>query len=524
MRRIPKGHVNADLFSPALTRREAIRLMGVGAGAALAVGSGLLGCQGAAPRSLVVGASRGGAGPFAFVPAHEQARWVRSGEVSPVELVTECLERIERLDPQLHAYVTVVPEQALAEARRMESRVGDDAPPFLGLPTSIKDLTPTADIRTTYSSKVFADWIPEEDHPVVARMRRAGFIIVGKTNTPEFGTSFTESELNGICRNPWDLERTPSGSSGGAAVAVAAGLGSVAHGTDGAGSIRVPSSFCGVVGLKPSRGRVAFGPDFGNGVLDQSVHGPLARTVRDCAALLDVMVGHLAGEPYWGPSPERPFVEEAGLPSGRLRVALCTEFPMGPTEPECAGAAHAAAQLIESLGHDVEEATPDWVTILRHGGLRGPGFAARVDAEDAERLEPRNRALWYHSQQARLIDTHRALPSVRAARQKFLKFWDRYDLLLTPTCGIAPPPVGTVPWDASPQEHQAYFATFPNYAVPFNYSGQPAISLPLHWSDQGMPIGVQIVGRPFDEALLIRIAAELEQVRPWARRVPPMAT
>lgn len=504
-----------------LTRREAISVLGTGAGLAA-------GCQRAAPPSSGTNESSGerGRSDLAFLPAVDQAALVRRREILPVELVTACLNRIERLNPQLRAFVTIAAERALDEARRMErelSGAGDDLPPFWGVPISIKDITPTAGIRTTYSSKVFADWIPDQDHPIVTRIKRAGFIVVGKTNVPEFATSFTESELNGVCRNPWDRTRTPGGSSGGAAAAVAAGLGAVAHGNDFGGSIRVPASFCGLVGLKASRGRVAFGPTFQDVWGNSHVEGALTRTVADCATLLDVMVGHFQEEPHWAPAPERPFLEEVGRSSGRLRVAVSTEAPLGTTEAECANAAHAAATLIESLGHDVEEATPDWGRIQETASaMSGPGLGALVEGSDVDRLEPRNQAMWQTAQDVTVVDSLRVLPRAHAARRTFLEFWDTYDVLVTPTCGIEPPAVGWARWDQSPEEHRATFGTFPNFPQPFNLSGQPAISLPLHWSSQGMPIGVQIVGRVFDEATLIRLAAELEQVSPWADRTPTM--
>src|SRR5215216_5997468 len=229
---------------------------------------------------------------LAFLPALEQARLVREREVTPVELVEEYLERIERLDPELNAYITVSADEALAQAR------GPLAGPFAGVPTPIKDLVDTAGIRTTYSCKAFANHVPAEDSELARRIRAAGFVVLGKSNTPEFGTTaITESELNGICRNPWDMSRTPGGSSGGAAAAVAAGLAPLAQGSDGGGSIRIPASCCGLYGIKPARGRISTAP-YGD-VFGLSTHGPLARTVRDAAALLDVMAGYELGDPHW---------------------------------------------------------------------------------------------------------------------------------------------------------------------------------------------------------------------------------
>src|SRR5207249_2963740 len=278
-------------------------------------------------------------------------------EVSPVELTRLYLDRIERLDPQLNAYVTVDGERALAAAR--EPAAGA----FGGVPIPIKDLNETAGLRTTFSCKAFADNVPDFDAAVVRRIRGAGFVILGKTNTPEFGTiAMTESELNGDCRNPWDTTRTPGGSSGGAAAALAAGLCPVAHGSDGGGSIRIPSSCCGLFGLKPSRGRVSPAP-YGSGSLGLGTSGPIARTVRDASALLDVMAGYEPGDFFFAPPPERPFLAEAGEAPGRLRIAITTEPPtFVPVDGTCAAAAHSAAQLLAELGHDVVEATPPWQT------------------------------------------------------------------------------------------------------------------------------------------------------------------
>ena len=246
---------------------------------------------------------------LAFLSAVEQARLIRAGEASSVELVQLCLERIERIDPSLNAFVTVCGDEALAAAGAADSTPGDA--PFRGVPIAVKDLAATAGIRTTYSSRAYADYVPDFDTAVVRRIRDAGFVIVGKTNTPEFGTvAFTESDLNGATRNPWNTDLTPGGSSGGAAAAVAAGLVPIAHATDGGGSIRIPASCCGLFGLKPSRGRVSSAP-FGS-LEGLSTAGPMARTVEDAAHFLDVLAGYEPGDPWWAPPPERPFAVTAG--------------------------------------------------------------------------------------------------------------------------------------------------------------------------------------------------------------------
>ncbi len=296
---------------------------------------------------------------LAFLPATEQARLIRERQVSPVALVELYLERIERLDPELGAFVTVRADEALAEARRKESEPAEA--PFHGVPIALKDLDTTAGIRTTFSCRAFADNVPDFDLAHVVKTRAAGFVVLGKTNTPEFGTTaFTDSPLNGPCRTPWDLGRNAGGSSGGAAAAVAAGLVGIAQGSDGGGSIRIPASCCGLFGIKASRGRVSnapFVPGIGLGTT-----GPLARTTARCGGVSRRRLRLRVGRPVSRAAPPaRPFAEEIGADPGRLRIALTTEPPLdADVDPACITAASDAAELLRSLGHEVEEAAPDW--------------------------------------------------------------------------------------------------------------------------------------------------------------------
>jgi Asp-tRNA(Asn)/Glu-tRNA(Gln) amidotransferase A subunit family amidase len=457
----------------------------------------------------------------AFAPALELAARVRAGEVSPVELTQLYLERIERLDPQLNSYVTVDAERALAAAR--EPREG----PFSGVPISIKDLTDTAGLRTTYSSKAFADNVPEIDHAVVRRIRDAGFVILGKTNTPEFGSiGMTESELNGDCRNPWDTSRTPGGSSGGAAAALAAGLCPVAQGTDGGGSIRIPSSCCGVFGIKPSRGRVSPAP-YGSGSLGLGTSGPIARTVRDAAALLDVMSGYEPGDSYVALTPERPFLAEAELAPGRLRIAVTTEPPVpAPVDPACAAAARTAADLLQELGHDVVDGTPPWQTdeTQLHFTRVWQIGPAVLGVDDLTLLEPLNRALAEAAHATPSTDVATSVMRLQQLARRVVEFWDDVDVVVTPTLALPPVPIGWT-WQDGDGDQQRAFARqwlWTPFTALLNVTGQPAMSVPLHWSDAGLPIGVQFVGRPFAEATLVRLAAQLEAARPWANRRPPV--
>jgi amidase len=459
---------------------------------------------------------------LAFAPALEHAARIRARDVSSVELVQLYLDRIERLDPLLNSYVTVDAEGALAAAR--EPREG----PFAGVPISIKDLTDTAGLRTTFSCKAFADRVPDADHSVVRRIRAAGFVVLGKTNTPEFGSiGMTESELNGDCRNPWDTTRTPGGSSGGAAAALAAGLCPVAHGSDGGGSIRIPASCCNLFGIKPSRGRVSPAP-YGAGSLGLSSSGPIARTVRDAAALLDVMSGYEAGDTYVAPPPTRPFVEEADSAPGRLRIAVTTEPPIPvPVDPVCAAAAGVAAELLAELGHDVVEATPPWQTddASVHFTRVWQVGPATAGVDDLSLLEPLNRMLAEAARTTPSPDATASILRLQQIARQVVAFWDDVDVVVSPTLALPPVPIGWTWADADGDPYRAFASQWlwtPFTAI-LNVTGQPAMSVPLHHSDDGLPIGVQFVGKPFAEATLVRLAAQLEEARPWADRRPAVS-
>jgi amidase len=452
---------------------------------------------------------------LAFLPALEQARLVREGEVSSVELVEEYLARIERFDPDLNAYVTVCADEALAQARSPEPG------PFSGVPLPIKDLTETAGIRTTFSCRAFAQYVPARDMEVVRRLRAAGFVPIGKTNTPEFGmTVVTESELNGIGRNPWNLERTPGGSSGGAAAAVAAGLAPIAHGSDGGGSIRIPASCCGVFGLKPARGRVSPAP-YGD-VYGLSNPGPLARTVADAAAFLDAIEGPVAGDPYVAPPPRRPFHDEVGAHPGRLRVGLGLTPPHPvPVDERCAAAAREAAHMLEELGHEVEEAElPQVAEALQLFGVVWQTIPTLYPFEDPSLLEPLSAAF---------VERARATPSVEyvqafAALQGYVRAlaaaYARYEVVLTPTLAQLPLPVGWVREPDDPWEQYDRAAAFTPFTPAVNVAGLPAVSVPFSWTEDGLPLGVQLIGPPAGEGVLIRLASQIEEARPWADRRP----
>ena len=464
-----------------------------------------------------------------WADAVTQAAAIRSGTTSASELLQDYLDRIERFDPLLRAYVAVDTERAIADARAADDAVSGNAgelPPFLGVTISVKDVIDVAGLPTTESSKALADHVATVDAPLIHRLRDAGFIVLGKTNVPEFCSSMTSSDLNGICRNPWDPERTPAGSSGGAAAALAGGLCAIAHGTDGAGSVRVPASFCGLVGVKPTRGFVSFGPERGNPYYVTSVDGILSRTTRDAAALLDVFAGAYDGDASWPGYPMPACGHAWQEEPGSLRIAVSTTPPMGETEAACAEATTAVADVLASLGHQVESRTPDWNAILvaALGPMNVPGPAGAVGLDQLQLVEPRNRPLVERGATYTVVEHAQWVELCRAASLEFLRFWDDIDVLLTPTCGMLPPSVDWAPWNQSPEEHMTTFMTFPNFAQPFNLSGQPALSLPLAWSDDGLPIGMQLAGRRFEEATLLRLAGQLEQARPWADRRPALVT
>jgi len=456
---------------------------------------------------------------LAFASAVEQARLVRSGEVTSAELVQLSLDRIAHLDPALNAFVTVCADEALAAAASIDSTPGEA--PFRGVPIGVKDLAATAGIRTTYSSRAYAEYVPDFDTAVVRRIREAGFVIVGKTNTPEFGTvAFTESDLNGATRNPWKADLTPGGSSGGAAAAVSAGLVPLAHATDGGGSIRIPASCCGLFGLKPSRGRVSSAP-FGS-LEGLSTAGPMARAVEDAAAFLDVLSGYEPGDPWWAPPPERPFAVTTREAPGRLRVAVTTTPPIDtPVDPECIRAAMAAAEVLAGLGHDVREETPPWrepglfdlfLTVWQVGPALHP--------VDETAMTPLNRGLVESARATSATEYARAVARLQAFTRRIVSFWADVDVLLTPTLALPPVPIGWQEAVTGSIEQLRRNTEFTPFTAVANLTGQPAMSIPLHWSDDGRPIGVQAIGPPAGDALLLQLAAQIEAVCPWAERRP----
>jgi amidase len=463
---------------------------------------------------------------LAFTPAVELAEQIRLKKISPVEVVEVYAQRIDELNPKLGAYLTPTLDGARDHAKEAERRInGEDLPPFFGVPISIKDLNDTAGVRTTLGNAAFADRIPDVDCETVAKIKRAGFIILGKTNTPEFGTTcFTDPPGYFPARNPWDTERTTGGSSGGAAGALAAGLCPISQGSDGGGSIRIPAALCGLFGIKASRGRVSHSPG-PQSFLSQD--GPIARTVADAAALLDAIAGYTTGDAWWAPTPERPFAQEVGRPPGKLRVAVSAEPPMDTTcAPANIQGARNAGKLLEQLGHDVVEADPPpWPQEVVEDFL--VTWAVGVCGQDPmppfESLEPVNQALIEFGRTVDAIRYELAVRRIHTASRTLVSFFDDYDVLVTPTVAGPPPIIGSYRDPNEPIAELLNAASLVPFTPPWNTTGQPAASLPLYEDEQGLPVGVQIVGRPADEATLIRLSAQIEEAAPWADRRPPVS-
>lgn len=463
--------------------------------------------------------------------ALEQAEAIRSREISPVELTEHYLARSEALNDAVGAFITLTPEVALQQAREAEQAVLDaasplDLPVLHGVVAPVKDLHFQAGVRCTMGSATY-DMAPFGDDHLVMRMRQGNLVMTGKTNTPEFGLPcYTEPAVAPPARTPWDLARSAGGSSGGAAAAVAAGLAPVAQGSDGGGSIRIPASVCGLVGIKTSRGRVSTGP-LRDPVGEFPVNGPLARTVRDAAALLDVMAGPFPDDPY--PAPPIPagetFLRAAGREPGVLRIGRYSSsiVPGAELHADCLEAYESASQLLEQLGHVVEDFTPtfpDTIVSTFETIWSVLALLTPVDPAREDELMPLTRYLRERGSRVSGLELASAVSFGRIISRGAIAAAAAYDVVLTPALAMPPVPVGYFTEGGDPAEDFERQKRFTPYTAIYNLTGQPAISLPLHWNDAGLPIGVQLVGRPYDEATLISLAAQLEQAKPWLGRRP----
>jgi amidase len=453
------------------------------------------------------------------------AELVRKKEVTALELVEAVIERIEKINPRLNAVVTRMYDQA-----RKAANAKLPQGPFTGVPFLLKDLVAAyAGVPMTFGARLLKDYIPDHDSELVRRYKRAGLIIIGKTNTPEFGIPpTTEPELFGPTRNPWDLTRSPGGSSGGSAAAVAAGIVPMAHGGDGGGSIRIPAANCGVFGLKPTRGRNSLAPDMGDMMGGLVCEHALTRTVRDSAALLDATAGSIPGDPYWAPPIKRPFIKEVGADPGRLSIAFTTQAATGAAvHADCVEAVKQAAALCEGLGHQVEEVTPalDAAAITRAFMVKyAAGTSAIIKAIKAtqDQVEPLTWGMHELGLKNDAADYLNAELFLQRVARDIAAFQERYDVILTPT--LAQPPV-KLGFFASPPDNPLNGMRRAAEIAPFtpicNATGQPAMSVPLYWNKDGLPIGTHFIGRFGDEATLFRLAAQLEQARPWKGKHSP---
>ncbi len=458
------------------------------------------------------------------------AEMVRNKQVSALELVDTAITRIERLNPQINAVIATMYEQARQAAR---GALPDG--PLRGIPFLLKDSLATyAGVPTTSACRLLQGRVADRDSELVARIKRAGLIVLGKTNCAEFGLLPTcEPLLFGATRNPWDLRRTPGGSSGGSAAAVAAGMVVMAHGSDGGGSIRIPASCCGVFGLKPTRARNPAGPGHGDVRSGLVVEHAVTRSVRDSAALLDATAGPDLGDPYCAPATRRPFLQEVGIDPGQLRIAF-SGYSFNPLHRDCALALRDAAQLCQELGHVVIEARPQ-VDYLRAAQLFTTlwtaGISATLDGIErssgksvgVEDVEPVTWELYRMGRRVSAAEYQLAICELQLLARDIARFFVDYDIWLTPVVTEPPPLLGS--FDAPPSDRFAAFrrawafAPMPGLC---NVTGQPAMTVPLYWTADGLPIGSHFAGRFGDEATLFRLAAQLEQSRPWNTRRPPL--
>jgi amidase len=464
-------------------------------------------------------------------PVSEVAALVRGGEVAAREAASAAIERIEALNGRVNAFVEVDAERALEAADAIEP--GDERP-FAGVPIAIKANTPVAGLCMNFGSKFLSGHRPDHNAYLVRRLRDLGFVVIGVTNMSEFGIlPTTEPRHTGPTRNPWDLERTPGGSSGGSAAAVLSGMVPVAHGNDGGGSLRIPAACCGLVGLKPSRGRISRGPDLGDSFV--GVDGVLTRTVAETAQLLDVLAGYEVGDATWAPRPVEPYTTSVRRDPGRLRVAMTTANALGAdVDPECERGMRVAGDLLSSLGHEVEEASPAlpgsdilglflkaFGPAVSLGVSYGELLAGRPPEEDE--IEPLSRALAHASQELSAVAYMAAVAQIQAVARGIVAFFAEYDLLLTPSLAQRPLRIGECNgWGSDPLADLDRSGQFTPYTALFNITGQPAIVVPLGFGDDGLPTTAHLVAKPLGEDTLLQVAAQMETALGRPQQVPEL--
>jgi amidase len=462
------------------------------------------------------------------------AELVARKEVTPDELGAAAFEAVAKVNPRINAVLHTIPKEAAAEIR-----IGLPRGPFTGVPFLIKEIVLHAKgVRCEMGSKLAQGYVPDADTELMARFRRAGFVLAGTTQTPEFGYNpTTETRAFGPVHNPWNLGHSPGGSSGGSGAAVAAGIVPIAHANDGGGSIRIPASCNGLVGLKPSRDRIPSGPDYGDLLCGLACEFALTRSVRDAAALLDAVAGPDPGAPGHPVPPARPYREQIGTPPSRLRIAWTTTPASGAKiDPECEKAVHETVRLLESLGHTLIEDRPryDWDAFLENVNVIWGAFGvASIDFASAmtgrkpgpDNLEAVTLASYEDGKRYSAIDLLNAMTHCNLVSRQVGPFFEKVDVLVTPTIARQPALLGELNQNRegmTAMEWTRQIFSYVPFTPLFNVTGQPAISLPLHWSADGLPVGVQIAGRFGDEATLLRLAAQLEQARPWAAKRPPI--
>lgn len=454
----------------------------------------------------------------------ELAQLIASRKVSPVELTEVCLRQIDALNPTLNAFLTVCGDEAMDSAKQAEPGAGPDSPPLHGIPIAVKDLEPTKGIRTTYGSLPFKDWVPDQDSIMVERLKKAGAIVLGKTNTPEFGESTsTENRLGDDCRNPWDTTRTSGGSSGGSGAALASYMCPLATGSDGGGSIRIPSSFCGVYGIKATHGRV---PTRDNGWSLFSDPGPMSRTVRDSVLMLNLIAGRDSRDSLAIRSQPPDYLKALDGDVKGLKIAWSSDLGFGTVDPEVLSVTREAAELFEDMGCALEDATPE-------SGAPFEIFGTIVIVEDyatyrlllkshPDELMGYVKSTIEAGSRATGADYARAMSKLWKFRARMEDFFEEYDLLLLPTTAVPAYRIGERPREIMGHKVNKLWGASP-FTASFNLSGNPAASVPCGFSSDGLPIGLQIVGRWGDELSVLRASAALEKARPWADKIPEIA-
>ena len=461
-----------------------------------------------------------------YTPAVELAEMIRKKNISPVEVVNTFFKRIEELNPKINAYCTLTMESALREAERSEQMVmaGENLGLLHGVPFSIKDLVYTKSVRTMQGSKIYEEFVPDEDAPLVERLKAAGGIMLGKTTTPEFGhKAVTDSKVTGITRNPWNLEMTPGGSSGGAGAQVAAGMGPLAVGTDGGGSIRIPSSFSGIFGLKPSYGRV---PVYPASALDSISHcGPMTRTVADAALMLFVMAGPHPADTLSLEAPPADYTGRLDEGIKGLKIAWSPDLGSFPVNPEVAAVTSEAARAFEELGASVEEVNPEFeISGRTFGTFWLAGMAGRLEdllPEWEDKMDPALVQMVKMGLNLKATDFVKAQMDRSMFRDRVRRFFEQYDLLITPTLPITAFKAD-LPVEEALKNEVVDYRNWTPFSSPFNLSQNPAASVPAGFSKAGLPVGLQIVGPRFQDLTVLKASAAFESIRPWQENRPAL--